>query len=151
MPKILFRWLASPRPDYRYVFLDNRVPKGTFPQTIARGDRNRMVIYDPVALVDIERYQKVDIHAGAPAQIYPPAAELAVAANCGFLRECVRRIAKVDFVDRDSGTAYLRALHGSFEVLDAAVLATARSAPEVAAALDEIAPTLRTGTAAAGA
>ncbi|MCM2287384.1 MAG: zeta toxin family protein [Sulfuritalea sp.] len=150
MPKILFKWLASPRPDYRYVFLDNRVPRGTYPRTIARGDRNAMVIYDPVALIDIERYQKVDIHADAPEHIYPPAAELAVAANCGFLRECVRRIGRVDFVDRTSGAAYLRALQGSFEVLDAALLAKAKSAPDVAAALDEIAPALRIGPASAG-
>lgn len=149
MPKILFKWLASPRPDYRYVFLDNRVPKGTFPQTIARGDRHGMVIFDPLAFVDIERYQKIDIHAGAPEQIYPPAAELAVAANCSFLRECVRRMAKVDFVDRDSGIVYLRALRGSFEVLDAALLAQARNEPELATALDEIAPALRTEAASA--
>jgi hypothetical protein len=86
MPKLLFKWLASPRPEFRYVFLDNRVPRGSFPKTIARGDRGGMVIYDPVALVDIERYQKIDIHAGSPAEVYPPAADLAAAANCGFLR-----------------------------------------------------------------
>jgi thymidylate kinase len=39
MPKLLFKWLASPRPEFRYVFLDNRVPRGSFPKTIARGDR----------------------------------------------------------------------------------------------------------------
>jgi hypothetical protein len=32
MPKLLFKWLASPRPDFRYVFLDNRVPKGQLPE-----------------------------------------------------------------------------------------------------------------------
>ncbi len=151
MPKILFKWLSSPRPDYRYVFLDNRVPKGTFPQTIASGDRSGMIIYDPVALIDIERYQKININAGSPQEVYPPAAEMAVAANCGFLRECVRRIANVDFVDRDSGIAYLRAQQGRFEVLDVALLAKARREPEVAAALDEIAPAIRTGTSSAGA
>ncbi len=151
MPKILFKWLASPRPDYRYVFLDNRVPRGSFPRTIARGDREGMAIYDPLAFIDIERYQKIDIHAGAPEEIYPPSTDLAVAANCGFLRDCVRRIAKVDFVDRASGIAYLRARQGQFEVLDAALLARARSTPDLAAALDEIAPAIRTGTASAGA
>ncbi|MDP2133344.1 MAG: zeta toxin family protein, partial [Sulfuritalea sp.] len=110
MPKILFKWLASPRPDYRYVFLDNRVPKGTFPKTIASGDRSGMTLYDPVALIDIERYQKINIHAGAPDEVYPPAAEMAVAANCGFLRECVRRIGTIDFVERGSGIAYLRSM-----------------------------------------
>ena len=77
-------------PEYRYVFLDNRVPRGTFPKTIARGDRGAMVIYDPVAFIDIERYQKIDINAASPEAVYPSAAEMTVAANSGFLKECVR-------------------------------------------------------------
>lgn len=150
MPKILFKWLASPRPEYRYVFLDNRVPKGTFPKTIASGDRSGMFLYDPVALVDIERYQKINIHAGAPDQVYPPAVEMAVAANCGFLRECVRRIGTIDFVERGSGRSYLRARQGSFEVLDAALLARVMGEPEVAAALREIAPRIVADVPSAG-
>lgn len=143
MPKILFKWLASPRPDYRYVFLDNRVARGTFPRTIARGDRNGMVIYDPVAFIDIERYQKIDIHARAPAELYPPLADMAVAANSGFLKECVRRIGTLEFVDRSSGIAYLRAHQGNFEVLDAAMLARVLGDEALAAALGQISPMIR--------
>jgi thymidylate kinase len=143
MPKLLFKWLASPSPDYRYVFLDNRVPKGTFPKTIASGDRTGMSVYDPVAFIDIERYQKINIHARLPQEVYPSAAEMAVAANCGFLKECVRRMAQIDFVDRDSGIGYLRARQGSFEVLDTALLARVSSEPELAATLNEIAPAIR--------
>ncbi len=145
MPKILFKWLASPRPDYRYVFLDNRVPKGSFPGTIARGDREGMVIYDPVALVDIERYQKVDIHARSRQEVYPPAAEMAVAANCGFLRECVRRIPRIEFVEPDSGLAYLRIRRDRVEILDADVLARMLGNAELAAALAAMAPGVVTG------
>ena len=142
MPKILFKWLASPRPEYRYVFLDNRVARGSFPRTIASGDRDRMVIYDPAAFIDIERYQKVDIHAGAPAELYPASSDLTVAANSGFLRECVRRMATLEFVDRDSGHAYLCAHRGNFEVQDAALLARVLEDAELAAALRAIAPGL---------
>ena len=145
MPKLLFKWLASPSPDYRYVFLDNRVPKGTFPRTIARGDRKGMIVYDPLALVDIERYQKINIHATSRQEVYPTAAEMAVAENIGFLKECLRRIANIDFVDRDSGLAYLRARRGDFEVLNAAVLARALQEQEFAALLSEIAPSVRAG------
>ena len=140
MPKILFKWLASPRPEYHYVFLDNRVPKGTFPRTIARGDRSGMIIYDPVALIDIERYQKINIHAASPQEVYPSPAAMAVAANSGFLKECVRRIAAIEFVDRESGLAYLQVRQGSFAVLDAALLARVLGDADVAAALGEIAP-----------
>ncbi len=143
MPKILFKWLASPRPDYRYVFLDNRVPKGTFPRTIARGDRSGMVIYDPLVMVDIERYQKVDIHADAPDKVYSPAADLTVAANSGFLRECVRRIPRIELVEPDSGLAYLRISRDGVDILDAAALARALGKAELAAALAAMAPGLR--------
>jgi len=143
MPKILFKWLASPRPEYRYVFLDNRVPRGTFPRTIAHGDRSGMVIYDPAVFIDIERYQKIDIHARAPEELYPPPPDMTVAVNSGFLKECLRRIATVEFVDRDSGIAYLRARQGCFEVLDAALLARVLQDAEVAAALDAVAPQIR--------
>ena len=140
MPKLLFKWLASPRPDYRYVFLDNRVPKGTFPKTVARGDRHGMSIYDPLALVDIERYQKINIHAGSPAQVYPPAAEMAVAANCGFLRECVRRIPRIELIEPASGIAYLRVSRDRVDILDATVLARALGNAELATALTAMAP-----------
>jgi hypothetical protein len=140
MPKLLFKWLASPSPDYRYVFLDNRVPKGSFPRTVARGDRDGMVIYDPVTLVDIERYQKINIHADSPAEVYPAAAEMAVAANCGFLLECVRRIPRIELVEPESGLAYLRIRRDGVEILDAAVLARAFGNAELAAALAAMAP-----------
>ncbi len=140
MPKLLFKWLASPRSDYRYVFLDNRVPKGTFPKTVARGDRHGMSIYDPLALVDIERYQKINIHAGSPAQVYPPAAEMAVAANCGFLRECVRRIPRIELIEPASGIAYLRVSRDRVDILDATVLARALGNAELATALTAMAP-----------
>lgn len=140
MPKILFKWLASPSPDYRYVFLDNRVPRGTFPKTIARGDRSGMTLYDPVAFIDIERYQKIDIHAGSAAEVYPPAAEMAAAANCGFLRECVRRIPRIELVEPGSGLAYLRISRDGVDILDAAALARALGNAQLAAALAALAP-----------
>lgn len=139
MPKILFKWLASPRPDYRYVFLDNRVPKGSFPRTIARGDRAGMVIYDAVALVDIVRYQKINIHAGSPGEVYPSAQEMTVAANDGFLRECVRRVPRIELADPASGTVYLRISRDRVEILDAGLLARAKGDAEVAAALAALA------------
>jgi hypothetical protein len=145
MPKLLFKWLASPSPDYRYVFLDNRVPKGSFPKTVAQGDRKGMVIYDPVTLVDIERYQKIDIHAGAPDEVYPPGADMAVAANCGFLLECVRRIPQIELVEPESGLAYLRINRDGVDILDATALARALGNAELAAALAAMAPGVGTG------
>lgn len=124
MPKILFKWLAHHRPDYRYFFLDNRVPKGTFPKTIAFGNQHAMTIYDPLSLIDIERYQKINVHAASRDQVYPPNENFSVAANAGFLMEILRRIPQVDFADRPGGRSYARSRNGRLEMLDAAILAT---------------------------
>ena len=142
MPKIFFKWLAYTRPAYRYFFLDNSVPKGTFPRTIAFGSQTEMTVLAPAAFVDIERYQKIDINAASPEEVYPPAQVMDVAANCGFLRECIRRIPTVSFVEAASGTAYARSRGGAFELLDAATLRRMLDDPEIASVFREIAPQL---------
>lgn len=124
MPKILFKWLAHNRPDYRYFFLDNRVPKGTFPKTIALGNQHRMTIYDPLSLIDIERYQRINIHAVSRDQVYPPNEDYSVAANAGFLKEILRRIPQVDFMDHPDGDCYACCRNGHFEKINDTVLAT---------------------------
>jgi hypothetical protein len=118
------------------------VPKGRFPKTIAAGDHDGMTIFDPVALVDIERYQKIAIHAQTPDTVYPPAAELAAARNAGFLRDCLRRITRVDFADPQSRLAYARAEHGALAVLDAAAFAAVLAEAPTRAVFAAIAPDL---------
>ena len=140
MPRIFFKWLAHARPEYRYAFLDNRVPKGRFPTTIARGDQQTMTVFDPIGLVNIERYQKINLHALCPAEVYPLAAELEPRRNLGFLREILRRVPRVDFALAEDGTPYLSAHRSKFEVRDAGALATALSDPEVRAVFTELAP-----------
>ncbi len=135
MPKMLLRWLAQPSPAYRYFFLDNRVPKGSFPTVAAAGDRQRMTIHDPRVLVDIERYQRTNIYATQAEEVAPPPDQLAVGRNVGFLTQCLRAVASVDFANRD-GTPYLRARRGVFEVLDEAVLAEQCAQPEMAELFD---------------
>ena len=131
MPKIFFRWLAQPRPIYRYFFLDNRVPKGEFPKPVASGDQRQMTILDPRVLVDIERYQRINIYAKRPRDVDPPPARLAVADNMGFLRQCIRSIETVTLAGAD-GEPYLRARSGRFEIVDPALLARVSAAPEMA-------------------
>lgn len=123
MPRVLFRWLGIAKADYRYYFLDNRVPKGEFPTAIATGDRNYLAIFDPVALVNIDRYQKINIHARTREEVYPRGGALAIEANLGFLRQCLRTVPQVRFFDGPDGAAYLEHLNGSFQLIDAALFA----------------------------
>jgi hypothetical protein len=138
MPKIFFRWLAYPHPKYRYFFLDNRVPKGTFPKTIAFGDQREMTIYDPLAFINIERYQKINVNARTPQEVYPAAPLMTVAANSGFLKECLRRLPRVNFTDAASGIVYLEVCNGVPEVLDAVTLARVLADEDSAGAIGPI-------------
>jgi len=132
MPLILFRWLAHPRPDYRYVFLDNRVPKGTFPEVCAHGNRDAMIIHDPRIFINVERYKKINVFATSPDEVYHRPAEMTVANNMGFLKECIRKIPDVRFIGRTDEAPCLHTIRGKLERVDAASLATFAAHEEVA-------------------
>ena len=122
MPKLLFKWLSNTRPRYVFEFLDNSVPKGTYPELIARGTQGSMQIFRPGPLIDIERYQRINILATAPEQVAAQPDQLTVANNLGFLRQCITRINLIEFVDIDSERVYLSIRSGNFQVTDAQLL-----------------------------
>ena len=118
MPKLLFKWLSNAKPRYFFEFLDNSVPKGAYPELIARGTQGSMQIYRPKPLIDIERYQRINVLATGPEQVAAAPDKLTVANNLGFLRQCIARIKLIEFVDIKTDTAFLSIRSGSFEVVD---------------------------------
>jgi hypothetical protein len=142
MPKVLFRWLGYRHIDYRYYFLDNRVPRGAFPTLIASGDRAHMKVYDPEGLINIERYQKINVEADSRAEVYPAGAEMELGNNSAFLRQCMRRIPVVSFCDGPAGNAYLEVRKGAVQVLDWPTLNRLAGNPPMAAIIREIVPDL---------
>lgn len=143
MPRMLFKWIVYPHIDYRYYFLDNRVPKGTFPTSIAFGHRTHMTICDPVGLVAIRRYEHIDIHARCRDELYPDGYRRDIADETSFLRECLRRIPVVTFVDGPGGAPYLEFRDGTPALLDAASLDRLAIDPDFASIIREIAPRLK--------
>ncbi len=121
MPKIFCKWLAYDRPLFRYEFLDNSVPKGEFPLPIAIGTQKKMRIFRPLGLVNIQRYQKINIYANSPEEVYPRSASLDVADNCQFLLECLRRIPHVSFVDPESDSVYLEFHQNEHRIINEAL------------------------------
>ena len=132
MPKLLFKWLDSRYPRLEYSFLDNSVPKHTPPTTIARGTREALDILDPLGMVNIDRYQKINTLATCPAEVYPDDDSLAIARNCTFLQQCLARVPEVRFIDEATGRPYLQASAGRFVVVDAALFQTKRTDPALA-------------------
>lgn len=140
MPRVLWRWLGNANADYRYYFLDNRVPKGEFPTLIASGDRKCLSVFDPEGLVNIDRFQKINIHAGCRDEVYPGGDAMAVHNNVSFLRQCLKAIPVVLFFDGPEGSPYLEISSGSFRVLDAERFGKNSSREPTASILKEILP-----------
>ena len=118
MPKLLFKWTSNKTPTYFFEFLDNSVPKGMYPTLIARGTQGRMQIYQLHSLIDIERYQRINVLATCPQEVAAPAEKLQVANNLGFLRQCIKRFATIEFIDRQSERCFLVIRSGSFEICE---------------------------------
>ncbi|WP_157058488.1 hypothetical protein [Azoarcus sp. CIB] len=140
MPKILFRWLGCSDVDYRYYFMDNRVPKGTFPKLIAAGNRDRMEIYDLEGMVNIERYQKINIHAHSRTEVHPPDAYADIQENVSFLHQCIRRVPSVVLVNSPDGRPYLEFSDKRFKVLDAQTLTAVLECNRLASILELLTP-----------
>jgi len=82
-----------------------------------------MQIYRPRSLIDIERYQHINVMATCPEQVAAAPDKLTVANNLGFLRQCIARIKLIEFVDVKSDRAFLSIRSGSFEVVDSELFA----------------------------
>ena len=123
MPKLLFKWTSHKTPTYFFEFLDNSVPKGIYPELIARGTQGKMQIYQLRSLIDIERYQRINVLATCPEEVAAPQQQLQVASNLGFFRQCIKRFALIEFIDRPSESCFLVIRSGSFEVCNAPLFA----------------------------
>jgi hypothetical protein len=112
IPALFFRWAGSMEKTVHYEYLDNSVPEGCRPFTVAFGTNGEMKILDVAKLVNIDRYQKINIDARCPDAIYPASRILAPQNNVEFLRQCTRRIPCIEFADRNDGRVYARIVNG---------------------------------------
>ena len=142
MPKLLFKWLAYKRPLVKYRFLDNSVPKGTYPRTIAFGTQEEMNIIDCSAFINIVRFQKINIRARTPDEVYPAESALSVANNAMFLKQCIKHLPRVNFIDVATGSTYVTATNGRFTVTHAEILEEKLRDRERFQIFSEIAPQL---------
>ncbi|MCP4388005.1 MAG: hypothetical protein GY802_06905 [Gammaproteobacteria bacterium] len=142
MPKLLFKWLANRSPRYFFEFLDNSVALGTYPELIARGTQGSMRIYRPGPLIDIERFQRINVLATSPQQVAATADELAVANNLGFLRQCIARINLIEFADIETDSTFLTIRSGSFEIENAELLEQNLTDSTLREIINQLAPDL---------
>ena len=110
MPNLFFSWVQSKAKYVHFEFLDNAVKKGTKPRTIAFGRNNEMVICDIDKLIDISRFQAVNIDASQPSELFEDEADNE---HGSFLTECIDRFSRVRFVDPQSHECYALTIDGS--------------------------------------
>ena len=125
MPDLFFTWALRPGMSVHYEFLDNSVPSGERPRTVAFGRGGELNVLDVNCMLDVERYRKIDVDAHGPGEVYPGREAMAPESNVGFLAECVCRLPAVNFAERDTGRIYARTESGRLAWTDPEALARA--------------------------
>jgi hypothetical protein len=140
MPDVFFTWVGRADKRIHFEFLDNSVPFGALPRTVAFGSNDTLNVLDVGALLDIESFGRVNVAAHAPAELYRDRALLAPEHNLGFLRRCLAGFREVNFAEQTSGRVYLRCGSGRSLEVDADGLAAALTEPRTREALRTILP-----------
>jgi hypothetical protein len=140
MPQLFFTWAERTDKRVHFEFLDNSVPQGERPRTVAFGWNGEFTVLDVGCLLDVERYRRIDVDAKTPATLYPDPAALAPGANVTFLRECVLRLAAVNFADQATGRIYARIESGTPVFVDPEALAAATADRDIGIALRTVVP-----------
>jgi hypothetical protein len=149
IPDVFFTWVRRSDKRIRFEFLDNSVPFGQRPRTVAFGDNDTFNVLDVKRMLDIERYGRVYVDATAPELLYKDRALLAAENNTRFLRGCVEDFYRVNFADQESGRIYLRMESGAPTLMDPVPLQAAIRDADTLAAVRAVAPDALAGEIAA--
>ena len=122
MPEIFFTWALRADKEVHCEFLDNTVPFGTRPRTIAFGWNGELNVLDVRLMLNLQGFRKVNVDAKGPGDLYLDRDALAPQNNTGFLVECARRLPVLNFADQATGRIYLRLVAGAPVWADAEAL-----------------------------
>lgn len=94
MPQLFLSWVNKTQQRVHFEFLDNSVPLGQRPRTVAFGWNGQVTILDPEAMRLMNRYQNVNIDARTADDVLLPTEPTG-----DILTECIRHVAQVTFAD----------------------------------------------------
>jgi hypothetical protein len=112
IPGLFFTWARRADKQVHFEFLDNSVAEGEKPRTVAFGFNGRMNILDLECLLDVDRYQHINIEARTPDAIYADASSRRAGRHSHFLKQCLRNISIIDFAHYGTGRIYARIVGG---------------------------------------
>jgi hypothetical protein len=142
MLQLFFTWVQRADKRVHFEFLDNTVPRGERPRTVAFGGNETLNVLDVKCMLDIERYRRVNIDAKTAASLYSEPALLAPESNLGFFRQCMDRFRHINFAEQSTGRVYLSLISGNPVWADRELLEQAMLSPDTRAALQATAPTV---------
>ena len=142
MQDILFGRAVTANDCLHYEFLDNDVPRGEAPLTVAFGWGGEMNVLDVRRMLDVCRYCKINVNANGPSEVYPDELAMSPERNATFLGSCIRKFPKVNFADRATGRIYAHFGAGRLGWADPEALERALREPEAQSALSVVAPSL---------
>jgi hypothetical protein len=147
MQNMLFGRTLDPKLRIHYELLDNNVPRGDAPLTIAFGWSGEMNVLDLKSMIDIERYRKINVNATSPAEVYPDQLQMSVENNTAFLTSCFKKYPHLNLADRHTGQIYASYVAGRLEWLDRDALTRVTANVEAKAILEAAAPDIFKGLA----
>lgn len=109
MPQLFFSWLGSARKNIHFEFLDNDVPLGQRPRTVAYGWNDTMTILDVECLHNIDRFRAVNVDATQPEDV------LGIPPELTFFDRCVGNFQTLKIVDPRSRAVTAQALGGAWQ------------------------------------
>ena len=142
MPDLFFTWALNPKKKVHYEFLDNSVPKGTRPRTVAFGWNGEMTVFDIKCLLDVDRFAKINVGAATPDAVYQVAASLAPEDNTRFLEACGKRLACLNLADPETGKIYAELNNGKLRWADREALERVCKNADVRAGIKALIPDL---------
>jgi hypothetical protein len=140
IPNVFFTWILRSDKRIQFEFLDNTVPLGERPRTVAFGNNETFNVLDVKCMLDIERYARLNVDAESADKLYREPLLLAAEKNVEFLRRCVRGFRRVNFADQASGRIYLRIESAVPVSVDAAGLRAALANTNTLAGVRAVAP-----------
>jgi hypothetical protein len=139
IPGLFFTWARRADKQVHFEFLDNMVAEGQRPRTVAFGFNGQMNILDLECLLDVERYQHINIEARTPEAIYADMSSRRSGRHSKFLRQCVSHIPIINFAHYQTGQVYARIVNGKLTAWDPAIYRLAVRDDNVRATFEMIA------------
>ena len=142
MPELFFTWIRRTDKRVHFEFLDNSVPQGERPRTVAFGWNRTLTVFDVGCMLDVHRYRSIDVDATSPETLYRDRSALAPERNTAFLRQCVERFAEVNFADRSDGRVCARLVDGALAWVDPGAIGAVAGDSDARMGLAAVAPGL---------